>query len=47
VVEARGDASDSLVKIEGNQYLKWIEDYSGESYQAAVKKGIGKRKAKF
>lgn len=31
----------SLVKIEGNPYKRWIEDYSGEGYQAAVKVGIG------
>jgi hydroxymethylpyrimidine/phosphomethylpyrimidine kinase len=31
----------SWVQIEGNPYRKWIEDYSGESYQAAVKLGIG------
>lgn len=32
---------DSWVVIEGNPYRKWIEDYSGPLYQAAVKKGIG------
>jgi hydroxymethylpyrimidine/phosphomethylpyrimidine kinase len=31
----------SLVQIEGNPYRRWIEDYSGESYQAAVRFGIG------
>ena len=31
----------SWVQIEGNPYRKWIDDYSGESYQAAVKVGIG------
>ncbi|EJF56289.1 hypothetical protein DICSQDRAFT_71741 [Dichomitus squalens LYAD-421 SS1] len=31
---------NSWVKLKGNQYLKWIEDYSGENYQAAVKLGI-------
>jgi hypothetical protein len=31
----------SWVKLEGNPYLKWIEDYSGEDYQSAVKEGIG------
>lgn len=30
---------DSWVVIEGNPYRRWIEDYSGEMYQAAVKKG--------
>jgi len=29
------------VKIEENPYKSWIEDYSGEEYQAAVKVGIG------
>jgi len=27
----------SWVRLEGNPYRKWIEDYAGESYQAAVK----------
>ena len=31
----------SWVKFEDNPYKRWIEDYSGESYQAAVKVGIG------
>ncbi|KAH9056784.1 Ribokinase-like protein [Lactarius vividus] len=30
----------SWVRIEDNPYRKWIEDYSGEGYQAAVKVGI-------
>lgn len=33
--------SDSWVKLEGNPYAKWIEDYSGSDYQAAVKIGLG------
>lgn len=36
--EAR--APDSWVKWEGNPYLKWIEDYSGDVYQKAVKAGL-------
>ena len=32
---------DSWVKWEENPYLKWIEDYSGEGYQTAVKTGLG------
>jgi hydroxymethylpyrimidine/phosphomethylpyrimidine kinase len=32
---------DSWVQIEGNPYRKWIEDYSGEHYQGAVKLGLG------
>lgn len=31
----------SWVRIDDNPYMKWIEDYSGEDYQAAVKVGIG------
>ena len=31
----------SWVQIENNPYRKWIEDYSGEHYQAAVKARIG------
>jgi hydroxymethylpyrimidine/phosphomethylpyrimidine kinase / thiaminase len=31
----------SWVKMENNPYRKWIEDYSGESYQSVVKIGIG------
>jgi len=31
---------NSWVKLDGNPYLKWIEDYSGEDYQAAVKRGL-------
>ncbi len=31
----------SWVKIENNPYRKWIGDYSGYNYQAAVKVGIG------
>lgn len=33
---------DSWVRLQGNPYLRWIEDYSGEDYQLAVKLGIGK-----
>ena len=32
---------NTWVKLEGNPYRKWIDDYSGEEYQDAVKKGIG------
>jgi hydroxymethylpyrimidine/phosphomethylpyrimidine kinase / thiaminase len=31
----------SWVQIENNPYRKWIEDYSGEDYQRAVKIGLG------
>ncbi|KAL7282905.1 hypothetical protein ACG7TL_002321 [Trametes sanguinea] len=31
---------NSWVKLEGNAYLQWIEDYSGEHYQNAVKLGL-------
>jgi hydroxymethylpyrimidine/phosphomethylpyrimidine kinase len=37
--EAR--APDSWVQWEGNPYLKWMEDYSGDVYQKAVKAGLG------
>ena len=32
---------DSWVVLEGNPYLRWIEDYSGKEYQAAVRLGLG------
>jgi len=32
--------SNSWVKMDGNPYLKWIQDYSGEDYQAAVVRGL-------
>ena len=32
---------DSWVKLAGNAYLKWIEDYAGETNQGAVKLGLG------
>lgn len=31
----------SWVKLEGNPYKKWIDDYSGPHYQNAVKLGLG------
>ena len=31
---------NSWVQLDGNPYLKWIEDYSGEDYQAAVRDGL-------
>ncbi|KAI0766093.1 Ribokinase-like protein [Trametes elegans] len=31
---------NSWVKLEGNIYRKWIEDYSGPDYQAGVKRGL-------
>jgi hydroxymethylpyrimidine/phosphomethylpyrimidine kinase len=37
--EAR--APNSWVQWEGNPYLKWMEDYSGDVYQKAVKAGLG------
>ncbi|KAG0699011.1 Ribokinase-like protein [Suillus ampliporus] len=36
--EAR--APNSWVQWEGNPYLKWMEDYSGDEYQKAVKAGL-------
>ena len=32
---------NSWVVLEGNPYRRWIEDYSGKEYQAAVRLGIG------
>jgi len=32
--------ADTWVRLDGNPYLKWIEDYSGEDYQAAVRRGL-------
>jgi len=34
-------APNSWVQWEGNPYLKWMEDYSGDDYQNAVKVGLG------
>jgi hydroxymethylpyrimidine/phosphomethylpyrimidine kinase / thiaminase len=34
---------NSWVKLDGNPYKKWIDDYSGKDYQEAVRKGIGMR----
>ncbi|EGN96401.1 hypothetical protein SERLA73DRAFT_112697 [Serpula lacrymans var. lacrymans S7.3] len=31
---------NSWVVWDGNPYLKWIEDYSGQDYQSAVRKGL-------
>ena len=39
IAESRRE--NSWVKLEGNPYLKWIEDYSGPQYQTAVKIGLG------
>ena len=32
---------ESWVVLQGNPYLRWIEDYSGKEYQAAVRLGLG------
>ena len=32
---------NSWVIMEGNPYKLWIDDYSGEIYQKAVKEGLG------
>jgi thiaminase len=37
--EAR--APNSWVRWDDNPYLKWMEDYSGDDYQKAVKVGLG------
>ncbi|THH13095.1 hypothetical protein EW146_g7093 [Bondarzewia mesenterica] len=36
---------DSWVKLEGNPYVRWIDDYAGEEYQDAVRKGIARIEA--
>ena len=41
LVSEASKGKDSWVKMEGNKYRKWIEDYGGERYQNAVKTGIG------
>jgi hydroxymethylpyrimidine/phosphomethylpyrimidine kinase len=33
---------ESGMFIAGNPYRRWIEDYSGEHYQAAVRVGLGR-----
>ncbi|KAF9064649.1 Ribokinase-like protein [Rhodocollybia butyracea] len=33
-------SDDRWVILEGNPYLQWIEDYSGERYQGAVRMGL-------
>ncbi|TDL18514.1 heme oxygenase-like protein [Rickenella mellea] len=39
-IKAEAAAEDTWVTLEGNPYLRWIEDYSGRDYQNAVKQGI-------
>jgi len=39
-LQREANRPQSWVKIEDNPYRKWIEDYSGESYQGAVRVGI-------
>lgn len=36
------DPSSGMIPLEDNPYRKWIEDYSGDEYQEAVRNGIGK-----
>lgn len=40
-LEREAKRPQSWAKLEDNPYKKWIEDYAGERYQAAVKVGIG------
>lgn len=35
------DPSSGMMSLDDNPYRKWIEDYSGEEYQEAVRNGIG------
>ena len=34
-------SEEKWVVLDGNPYKKWIDDYSGEWYQGAVKTGLG------
>jgi hydroxymethylpyrimidine/phosphomethylpyrimidine kinase len=38
---AAAERPESKIVLEGNPYRRWIEDYSGEEYQAAVRAGLG------
>jgi len=40
-LQREAERPQSWVKLEGNPYKKWIEDYAGETYQTAIKVGIG------
>jgi hydroxymethylpyrimidine/phosphomethylpyrimidine kinase len=40
-LKEEAQALNSWVQWEGNPYLKWMEDYSGDVYQKAVKAGLG------
>jgi hypothetical protein len=40
-LKAQASEPNSWVKLEGNPYQKWMEDYSGDDYQAAVRFGLG------
>ena len=40
-LKRHSSTTDAWVVLEGNPYLQWIEDYSGENYQGAVKIGLG------
>lgn len=37
----QAELPNSWVKMEGNPYRRWIEDYAGDEYQNAVKTGLG------
>ncbi|KAI5835786.1 hypothetical protein K523DRAFT_259866 [Schizophyllum commune Tattone D] len=39
-LKRHSSTTDAWVVLEGNPYLQWIEDYSGENYQGAVKIGL-------
>lgn len=38
---------NSWVIMEGNPYKLWIDDYSGDIYQKAVKEGLGSHSILF
>lgn len=41
-IQKESEKDNSWVIMEGNPYKLWIDDYSGERYQSAVKTGLGK-----
>jgi len=39
-LKAQSQLESTWVKLSGNPYTKWIDDYSGKDYQAAVQSGL-------
>lgn len=46
-LKSEAEKPNTWVKWEGNQYLRWIEDYAGSQYQNVVRTGIGQRSSSF